>query len=1380
MVRVAKKDGKKKADQSNCQKNKMHMKTTKTILFLLAMLMSTVVRMNAREIMKTATGHTKSNPNERIMSGCTAGVTQDQLQINNVRTTILTSGDMWWNLVSAKYEVPKGGGASSIFAGSLWIGGLDAGGQLKIAAMTYRQNGIDFFPGPMDTATVSSSTNECLEYDKHWPMTYLEVSNFVNGIGPYTARMAAWPGNGDPTYNEGKLLAPFFDKNGNGVYDKGVDYPLYSMGAKKLSCSVPQLFGDYTMWGVFNDEGNIHTETNGNPIGLEVRYQCFAYTTTDDINNATFYDYQVINRSSFTVNRCYFGVWVDFDLGWYDDDFTGCNVQGNLGYGYNGTPIDGTGGPGTYGANPPAVGVDFFRGPKVDPANPTDGIDQSGVSFVNPVTHRIGMAKFVYYNNDFSEQGNPTTAQAYYNYLSGFWIDGTPFTYGGNAYKGSGPVCDFMFPGDTDPLGTGTKNVPQPAWAEYPTPANPAGDAPGDRRFMESAGPFTLTPGAVNSVTTGVVWARTTQGGNLASLPLLFNANVLAQALFNNCFAITNGPDAPDMTVQELSNELIIYLTNKSTSNNYKESYAERDPYITINLKDSLYHFQGYQIYQITDSSVTIADVTNADRARLIFQCDIKDGVKQIINYYKNANLGGAWVPQQMVLGADSGISHSFTVTSDAFSTTTNSSLVNQKQYFFIGVAYGYNVGETNSNPNNPPDGYNLPYINSRRNVHYVIGIPHIPTPQNGGTTMNSTYGLGVQLTRLEGQGNGGNVMNLIPASIQAILNAGVYAAPVSAVSYGGNPAVNYNGGSAAGGRVVNVTYDRSVGPINIQVIDPLSIPAANFQISVSDSSGKARWLLTNTGTGAIIRSDTTIAIGNQQIIPSLGISIKVQHSFDVCSSKTGFAVNAPLFSTMTFTDPTQQWLTGVPELVGATSAASGGDENWIRSGTNNPTPATAWDSYANYDPSGWFQKIVGGTWAPYRMCAYSDAAQTCTGGPALSFNSFNLQYMNKTLASVDVVFTSNKANWTRCPVLELQEDSLFAEGHARKLSYRNTASVDKNGVKGDGVTVSNDPNSAGYVAARGMGWFPGYAINIETGERLNMAFGEDSGLPFDNGRDMLWNPDANMWDFPNPIFGGKHYIYVFAHVADQTQAANDAYLPKGPKNIPRYDAGLALWQLLDAEKRDKFLGNYSKYIWGDAMWVNIPLLAAGHKIGPPTSAQIFETDAKVSIRVGRNFRKAFSAFFGKTSVSDPVLIDTVALPAKPQNRNWPLYSFTTIGLQVQTNQNAVAKNALDLINVVPNPYYAYSGYETSQTDNRVKITNLPEACTIRIFTISGLLVKVIHKDDPTTYSDWTLTNQANIPIASGLYLIDVKVPGIGEKVLKWFGVIRPIDLDSY
>ena len=42
------------------------------------------------------------------------------------------------------------------------------------------------------------------------------------------------------------------------------------------------------------------------------------------------------------------------------------------------------------------------------------------------------------------------------------------------------------------------------------------------------------------------------------------------------------------------------------------------------------------------------------------------------------------------------------------------------------------------------------------------------------------------------------------------------------------------------------------------------------------------------------------------------------------------------------------------------------------------------------------------------------------------------------------------------------------------------------------------------------------------------------------------------------------------------------------------------------------------------------------------------------------------------------------------------------------------------------------------------------------------------------------LKNDFGIPIASGLYIIHVNAPGIGEKVIKWFGALRPIDLDTF
>ena len=135
----------------------------------------------------------------------------------------------------------------------------------------------------------------------------------------------------------------------------------------------------------------------------------------------------------------------------------------------------------------------------------------------------------------------------------------------------------------------------------------------------------------------------------------------------------------------------------------------------------------------------------------------------------------------------------------------------------------------------------------------------------------------------------------------------------------------------------------------------------------------------------------------------------------------------------------------------------------------------------------------------------------------------------------------------------------------------------------------------------------------------------------------------------------------------------------------------------------------------------------------------------------------------------------------------------------------------MDLIKVVPNPYYGNSSYETNRTDTRVRITNLPNKCTIKIFSLNGTLVRTIKRDvsdleseytrpaygdGGTTasastgndinkskrvpYVDWDLKNQSNIAVASGLYIFHVDVPGVGEKIIKWFGVMRPLDLQNY
>jgi hypothetical protein len=126
------------------------------------------------------------------------------------------------------------------------------------------------------------------------------------------------------------------------------------------------------------------------------------------------------------------------------------------------------------------------------------------------------------------------------------------------------------------------------------------------------------------------------------------------------------------------------------------------------------------------------------------------------------------------------------------------------------------------------------------------------------------------------------------------------------------------------------------------------------------------------------------------------------------------------------------------------------------------------------------------------------------------------------------------------------------------------------------------------------------------------------------------------------------------------------------------------------------------------------------------------------------------------------------------------MYTFSTADFATVRNDLTTAKSALDMIRAVPNPYYANSGYEQNQLESIIKIINLPKECTVSIYTVNGTLVRRFTKDSPITSIDWDLNNHQKIPVASGVYLIHVDAPGIGEKVVKWFGTIRQLDLNSF
>ncbi len=99
------------------------------------------------------------------------------------------------------------------------------------------------------------------------------------------------------------------------------------------------------------------------------------------------------------------------------------------------------------------------------------------------------------------------------------------------------------------------------------------------------------------------------------------------------------------------------------------------------------------------------------------------------------------------------------------------------------------------------------------------------------------------------------------------------------------------------------------------------------------------------------------------------------------------------------------------------------------------------------------------------------------------------------------------------------------------------------------------------------------------------------------------------------------------------------------------------------------------------------------------------------------------------------------------------------------------ARSELDNIYVVPNPYVVYSSLESPSTlptrrgDSQLQFRNLPQRCTIRIYTILGELVDTIEKDDNRSFAPWALLSYEGHRLAYGVYIYHVEVPGVGEKI---------------
>lgn len=462
-----------------------------------------------------------------------------------------------------------------------------------------------------------------------------------------------------------------------------------------------------------------------------------------------------------------------------------------------------------------------------------------------------------------------------------------------------------------------------------------------------------------------------------------------------------------------------------------------------------------------------------------------------------------------------------------------------------------------------------------------------------------------VKVKRVEGQGNGGNWLNLTAASRDSIM-------------------------AGAPWKVQQPEYEYGSSPVLVRIIDPSALQPYDYTLKIDpvanslDSSlvdASAHWTLTWYQNGALIGSyvsQNTIGEGREEVVDGHGIAVTVKNRpfmiYDT-SLNNHIGGNYTYANNARYTQPdligsevdyetSSHWLGGLQDVD---VYAPG---NWIRAGHKydcQDVELYSWipedmvsyrrwrkdDFYNTYSTNGWeslrgfidyhgqFENVAGGRWAPFVLSSpYDGGPKAWCFGKDVSFDTYfesvycydfralgttsNSCGYNQTLTnlySVDIILTPDTSLWTRALVLEAGSSSNTSTYEVTQnfhgQTYQNIRhepktcpSVDKNG----------NPDNSGTT---GFGWFPGYAINVETGERLNIMFAENSEDEYNHGNDMLFNP-TNVFAFKKdpvgnylldgdgnpipmsldeydslyqtstysnplgePLYGGRHYVYI-------------------------------------------------------------------------------------------------------------------------------------------------------------------------------------------------------------------------------------------------------------
>ena len=317
--------------------------------------------------------------------------------------------------------------------------------------------------------------------------------------------------------------APFYDLNGNGVYEPNQGETPGLQNA------------DQVIWFVCNDLdfGRITHLAGSPPIGIELQGTIWGYNYPNSaLDQAIFRRYRIVNKSGFIIDSMFIGQCSDPDIGNPGDDFVGCDTLLQMEYAYNSyshdTEFD------RFHIPPSAAGYTLLQGPFVPSPN---SIGQ--FNFQKRNNHKnLKLTSSIWKHplGDYERTDYGMTI-GYYHELNGFGFTGDslniiPYRVGYGI--GQGQPTKFplsgdpvLIKGDVDGLGNNF--------------------SPGDRRILLSSGPFTMQPGDTQEVIFALVGGNRLSGDQLTSVKQLKENIAQVRNAFANGFRL---PGLPEYSVK--------------------------------------------------------------------------------------------------------------------------------------------------------------------------------------------------------------------------------------------------------------------------------------------------------------------------------------------------------------------------------------------------------------------------------------------------------------------------------------------------------------------------------------------------------------------------------------------------------------------------------------------------------------------------------------------------------------------------------------------------------------------------------------------------------------------------------------------------------------